>query len=495
MSSLSSASDEFVVTCRACLENKGITDIFLTIYADFTLCDLYSTISLLELDEADGLPRMLCSNCTDFVIKFNAFRKRAQVSETYLKNSLLNHLKEDEFKALTHQLSDNDDLSESNELSNDEIRTESDTEKSSTRKKIPRRIPNDLTCTFCDLKFDTYSAYLIHRKKEADKRRRKKPCTICHKLISSYKLKDHLNSHTKERPYECQTCGETFRFKSSLGRHKFLHMEKKPHECHICGRGFIQAPTLTDHIRTHYGEKSCMCNICGKGFVTKHALGNHINMHKMDDKKRIKDSTYKKCEECNKSFSSSSGLKQHMQIHFDKKFLCSECGKKFSTKNLLYSHMKTHSGVKPYSCSICSKTFAQKSSLNKHLLVHTGEKPISCNICGKRFSQQGHLTYHMRQHSGERPYSCTYCDKTFNHSGTFKVHTRIHTGEKPFGCHICSKRFYDSSSMKKHIKIHDNAEKHIKTETMEFIPQQQLMLNPNELSLWNENKDEDLKAC
>ncbi|CAH1154105.1 unnamed protein product [Phaedon cochleariae] len=470
------SSDEFQMICRSCFENKGITNIFLISHADSRICDLFSTISLLELKEGDGMPEMLCSNCTDFVIQFYTFRKRAQESETALKNTILNNLKlvKEDKNEYRPQLFDNDDITESNEFSHDGNETNPDIEKQ-TRKTIPRKIPKDLTCSFCNLKFDTYGTYKIHRKKEANRRRRKTHCSICNKLISVHKMRDHVNSHTKERPYECQTCGEKFRHGSNLARHRFLHIEKKPHECHLCSRGFIQISALTDHIRTHYGEKSFTCSACGKGFVTKRALGHHISMHKIKDGEGIIDSTALICEECNKTFSSKSSLKQHMLIHCDKKFLCSECGKKFSNKYLLASHMRIHSGAKPYSCEICNKSFSQKGSLNTHILVHTGEKPILCIICGKRFSQKGHLTSHMRLHSREKPYTCTYCDKTFSHSGTLKVHTRIHTGEKPFICHICSKGFYDSSSMKKHIiKVHDDVERDEKLETMELAPPQTL---------------------
>ncbi|KAJ8936730.1 hypothetical protein NQ318_007090 [Aromia moschata] len=66
----------------------------------------------------------------------------------------------------------------------------------------------DITCAFCNSTFESYMDYKIHRKKEADRRRKKHPCPICQKLISTYKLKDHINSHTKERPYQCEVCGE-----------------------------------------------------------------------------------------------------------------------------------------------------------------------------------------------------------------------------------------------------------------------------------------------
>ncbi|CAG9817304.1 unnamed protein product [Phaedon cochleariae] len=482
------SSDECEMTCRCCLGNNGTTDLFLTIHADFLLCDLYSTLSQLELNEDDGLPKMLCSNCTNLVIQFNAFRKQAQESETYLRNALLNSMKEgDEFIAEAQSrdndvktgnndiiLENNDIILENNDITGHDDITENDDINQFLQEVITIESDTESSCekTICGLKFDTHSAYQIHRKKEARQETNKKQVTICQKPIGSYELKDHLNFHTNGRPHKCQTCSETFRFRSSLTCHEFQHTGKKPHFCHICGMSFVQASTLTGHMHTHYGEigeKPFMCNICGRGFVENLELDNHINkVHTMKNGDGIINSSDLQCMECNKAFSSKSGLNQHKKTHCERKFLCGECGKKFTTKTLLSSHLKTHSGVRPYPCHVCGKSFAQSSSLDKHILVHTGEKPVLCILCGKRFAQQSHLIYHMRRHSGEKPYRCTYCDKMFSHSGTLKVHTRIHTGEKPFVCHICSRGFYDSSSMKKHIvKVHAAEVDNIEIEIME----------------------------
>ncbi|VEN56198.1 unnamed protein product [Callosobruchus maculatus] len=429
---------DFNTICRFCLNYCGSVDLNTYDYNGILLIDILIELSLPQ-PKNDKMPPNLCEQCVDITIKFYVLKNKIKESEALLVKIL-------EAQCEAEQVKENQESCYPKEEASDDDKPK--------RKRGGRAVPEDLTCSFCLEKFDSCEEYLKHRKKEADQRRKKLPCNICSKLISTYKLKDHVNSHTKESPYQCSVCGDKFRFRSSLTRHSFKHKEKKPHVCHICGKGFIQAPTLADHIRTHVGEKSFICNHCGKTFVTKHALSNHLSLHKLQE-----DDTFNlTCKTCNSIFTSKASLRNHLNKHSErtKEFLCNECGKEFWTKGLLDSHLKIHLGVKPYICEVCSKGFPTKNSLQKHNLVHTGEKPVSCIICEKTFSQKGHLIYHMRKHSGERPYSCTYCNKSFNHTGSLKVHIRIHTGEKPFICDICSKGFYDSSSMKKHKKVHQH---------------------------------------
>ncbi|CAH1104218.1 unnamed protein product [Psylliodes chrysocephalus] len=452
--------EKYQEICRTCLNKNGLLNLFENKHNELLFSDLFTMFSLLELDSTDELPKKICDTCAEIVIQFYMFKERIHQSQIILQDVLnKNSIPANEEEVTEENADDqNDDTDldtneiKSNYYCNDNSDSDCDSDKSEVKLYDPSS--NEITCTFCNLKFNSYANYLTHRRKEAELRRKKEPCVICNKVISTYKLKDHLNSHTKEAPYECEECGEKYRFRSSLYRHKFVHKEKKPHVCHICGKGFIQAPTLTDHIRTHYSEKSFICNICGKTFITKHALTNHIYMHKSDKLADLNDLT---CKNCDKMFTAAHTFNRHMLTHCDKTFLCSQCGKKFATKSLLKQHQKLHSEIKPYICDICNKSFAQKNSLLKHTRTHSGEKSHVCVICDKTFSQKGHLTYHIRTHSGEKPYNCSYCDKAFSHSGSYKVHLRIHTGDRPYICDVCDKGFYDSSSMKKHRKIHESS--------------------------------------
>jgi uncharacterized Zn-finger protein len=110
-------------------------------------------------------------------------------------------------------------------------------------------------------------------------------------------------------------------------------------------------------------------------------------------------------------------------------------------------NQKTKAETMSRKCEVCNKVFSTKGNLVRHKRTHIGDKPYQCDVCNKSFSKSGTLTIHKRTHTGDKPYQCDVCNKSFSKSGTLTIHKRTHTGDKPYQCVVCNKSFSKSSTL------------------------------------------------
>ncbi|KAL0274164.1 UNVERIFIED_CONTAM: hypothetical protein PYX00_006655 [Menopon gallinae] len=134
------------------------------------------------------------------------------------------------------------------------------------------------------------------------------------------------------------------------------------------------------------------------------------------------------CPDCNKSYSTYSGLSKHQQFHCaaneasqaKKSFSCKFCDKVYVSLGALKMHIRTH--TLPCKCTVCGKAFSRPWLLQGHVRTHTGEKPFSCQHCGRAFADRSNLRAHLQTHSDVKKYSCTTCSKTFSRMSLLTKH-------------------------------------------------------------------------
>ncbi|XP_074646502.1 uncharacterized protein LOC141902595 [Tubulanus polymorphus] len=130
------------------------------------------------------------------------------------------------------------------------------------------------------------------------------------------------------------------------------------------------------------------CNECGKTYATSSNLSRHKQTHRSLDSQLAK-----KCPHCDKVYVSMPALSMHILTH-SLKHECPKCGKSFSRPWLLQGHLRSHTGEKPFGCAHCGKAFADRSNLRAHMQTHSAFKHYTCKRCNKSFALKSYLNKH-----------------------------------------------------------------------------------------------------
>lgn len=308
-------------------------------------------------------------------------------------------------------------------------------------------------------------------------------CLICSKGFGKKAHYDeHLRSHSGEKPFVCDVCGQRYSQKRSLLKHKENCgcNTALPSSCPVCDKIFKSKIELADHMSSHTEENEFKCSECGKLFDDKTGFETHqcvIEVHSIENK-TDGDGNLFVCDECGETFKKLTQLTEHKQSHTDKKpFKCLECGRSFTRQRTLMAHKHEKPDIAdkdtlpsaPHpkrraviKCETCGKEFTNRVHHEEHVRSHTGERPFQCVECGKGFATKRSLRNHS--HGGKnarvRPHKCSQCPASFTAASMLKIHEKVHTGEKPFSCDECGKAYRFQHIFQDHLNHHKGIKAH-----------------------------------
>ncbi|XP_013417644.1 myoneurin [Lingula anatina] len=139
--------------------------------------------------------------------------------------------------------------------------------------------PEPYFCPSCDQRFNTKTKYNMH----APVHFKEKPF-ICETCGAGFKwkhaLKNHEVIHSTEKKHLCDFCGYSTVHKSQLKAHRLIHTGNM-FSCEVPGCNFkaTKRQNLKNHMLTHTREKPHQCEICGTAFSMVKNLRRHSSLH------------------------------------------------------------------------------------------------------------------------------------------------------------------------------------------------------------------------
>ncbi|GIY21125.1 histone H4 transcription factor [Caerostris extrusa] len=272
-------------------------------------------------------------------------------------------------------------------------------------RNIVPELPEPLICCWedCMLEFESPEHFYRHVDSHAMYDCKKYGNPLClwqdckRTFVDTFKVKEHLRSHTQEKLVACPTCGGMFasrtKFYDHILRQQSSDGASDVYVCEYCPNKFNSERLLRDHTRHHVNHYKCP--YCDMTCPTPSDLGAHISYRHSEEKPHS-------CEYCDFRCKNESDLRKHLE---------------------------SHSMVPTYKCPVENCTYAARSQTcyrAHYRKIHEGKSPLtySCHLCEKVFSRGNYLTKHLlKKHKFRWPSGHCRFRYCLNEEGVYRLQT------------------------------------------------------------------------
>lgn len=229
--------------------------------------------------------------------------------------------------------------------------------------------------------------------------------------------------------YNCNICGRSFPFLSSLSQHMRRHTGVRPYKCPYCDHRASQKGNLKVHIRSH-------------------KLGTLSSHHSNDDEEGGAEEEMSVSEGLDGGTSpTKSSSACNRMINGD---ASEESRRKVPGRSM--KREKSFTDQRPYCCRLCGYEALREDQLLSHIeKVHiTADTEEDTTVKEEAVAESDGL-----QPQGDGTFPCETCGQVFTQAWFLKSHMKKHAGILEHCCRICGRRFREAWFLKSHMKTHN----------------------------------------